>query len=227
MKKIVILFSILILLTACNAAKKEENKIKQSNVQEEIIKEKYVDENNTPIGLYDGNYGKFELVKEYQTDIIDGEDIAVFSIYPSQDENLEIDNRYGVSFYNKWISYPNYNNLKIGFNLKYTLNTGEEISFNMFEPDQTFERGFILSFLYDDYANRNSNWYSHVEQSEYSDDTLYTAIKLYANSVEDNINSKIILTVFTYDGLDDFDENGNYRGNSSYSVTICDKSKTC
>ena len=34
------------------------------------------------------------------------------------------------------------------------------------------------------------------------------------------IDSPITLMVFTYDGMDDFDDSGLYRGNSFYKVLI-------
>ena len=79
-----------------------------------------------------------------------------------------------------------------------------------------------MTYLYDDYKNRYSNFYSHIEENEYNDDTLFTSIKLYANSI-DMLSSNIELTVFTYDTLDDFDADGNYRGNSKYIVNISKK----
>ena len=227
MKKVIILLVLVLCITACsNKIEKKEEQVEEENKDEETINQ-YVDENNTVIGLYTDDKGPFELVHEYKTNIIDGKDIAVFSIYPSQEEVLKINERYGISFYNKWITNENYKNLKIGFNVKFTTKTGEKVSFNILEPGQTFESNIIYSYLYDDYANRSINWYSHIEQSEYTEDTLYTAIKLYASMAEDTIDSKIILTIFTYDGLDDFDEDGNYRGNSSYTAVICDIEKTC
>ena len=40
--------------------------------------------------------------------------------------------------------------------------------------------------------------------------------------VEDinKVTSPITLEAFTYDSADDFDEKGNYRGNSKYSIEI-------
>ena len=35
-----------------------------------------------------------------------------------------------------------------------------------------------------------------------------------------DITSPIKFTVFTYNGLEDFDENNNYRGNSKYEINI-------
>ena len=73
-------------------------------------------------------------------------------------------------------------------------------------------------YLYDDYKNRDSNFYSHIEDSEFDDTTLFTSVKIFANKV-DNLSSDIEFTVFTYDTDDDFEE-GNYRGNSKYKVNI-------
>ena len=52
-----------------------------------------------------------------------------------------------------------------------------------------------------------------------TDTTMYTSIKLYLVEV-DKITSPITLTVFTYDSDDDFDSDGNYRGNSKYQIQI-------
>ena len=59
--------------------------------------------------------------------------------------------------------------------------------------------------------------YSHLE--EVNDNTLMTSIKIYAVDGIDNVQN-IILTAFTYDDEDDFDDNGNYRGSSSYTINI-------
>ena len=231
MKKVVLLI-ISILLVGCTSVKKDQVKPIEIKVPDQIIEEPvevYVDSNDTDIGLYIQNNNTFTLQHEYKANINDGEDIVVFAIFPSNEEKLVMNYRYGTDFYNKWISIPNHDNLKIGFNIKFTINTGEEISYNILDPDTCiqYRKEYILAYLYDDYANRNTNWYSHIEQHQYNDDSLFTALKLYANDAEDTITSKITLTIFTYDGLDDFDENDQYRGNSSYMVTICDINKTC
>lgn len=51
------------------------------------------------------------------------------------------------------------------------------------------------------------------------DNTLMTSIKIYAVDGIDDVKD-IILTAFTYDDEDDFDDNGNYRGSSSYTIEI-------
>jgi len=231
MKKLFLLIMIM-LLVGCNSAKEKNIEEVKTIIPEEVEEEPidtYFDENNTPIGLYVQEGNILNLVHEYKTNIVDGTDIEVFGIYPSNDESIKLNNRYGIDFYNKWISIPNYDKLKIGFSIKFTIDTGEQIAYNILDPETAIQPGkeFILAYLYDDYANRNSNWYSHIEQYQYNDESLFTALKLYANYAETGIVSKITLTIFTYDGLDDFDENNEYRGNSSYTITICDIEKTC
>ena len=222
MKKIIILSIMILILTGCS--KKENIQIDNNEPIEIIEKEEYKDENNTLIGLYIEKGNKLELITDYKTNIKSGVDIGIFQIYPSNDNQILLNNGFGNSFYNAWSSLPNYENLKIGFNVKYKLNSGEEISYNILDYNVIYKE--IYNYLYDDYANRNKSWYSHIVGNDYSDDTLFTSIKLYGASVE-SINSKIILTVFTYDDTDDFDENNEYRGNSSYSIEICDINKTC
>lgn len=232
MKKIFILIIITIFLFGCTK-KENSNNIVNEKIDEEIIEEvkeeeKYVDNNNTDIGIYLYQNGKYNLVNEYKTSFKDNSDIVIFSVYPSKDEYIDGYN-YINSLYNIYTALDNYNKLKIGFNLKYTLNSGEEISYNILDPNTAlnYDIGHILAWLYDDYKHRYDSWYSHIEQDEFNnDDTLITSIKLYNNNTLD-ISSKIHFTVFTYDGEDDFDSNGEYRGNSSYSIDICDINRTC
>ena len=50
------------------------------------------------------------------------------------------------------------------------------------------------------------------------DNTLITSIKLYGVNL-DNVEN-IILSAFTYKDTNDFDSEGNYRGNSRYTIRI-------
>lgn len=224
MKKIILFLSLVLIVTGCN----KQEKIKKEESTTEIIEEEplveYIDYNSSKIGLYLEKGNRLELIEEYKTNISNGVDIGIFDIYPSQDNEVILTSGFGNSFYNSWISLENYQNLKIGFNIKYTLSDGTDVSYNILDPKVIYKE--IYNYLYDDYKNRYSSWYSHIEEDEYNSETLFTSIKLYAADV-DSISSKISLTVFTYDDLEDFDEEGNYRGNSSYSITICDKNKTC
>ena len=73
--------------------------------------------------------------------------------------------------------------------------------------------------MYDDVHQADGAFYSHLEMSDVKDNTIYSSIKLTGIETA-NIESPITLTVFTYDGDEDFDSDGNYRGNSKYTITI-------
>ena len=147
------------------------------------------------------------------------EDLGVFQIFPSNEETISI-NSFGTDFYNEWMKYNTNNNLKIGFNIKYELNTGEKISYNVLSPANNFDHyEYFMNYLYDDYANQGKGFYSHVEEKDLTDSTLYTSIKIQSSGYVEQVKDKIELTVFTYDSEDDF-INNEYRGNSKYTYTI-------
>ena len=222
MKRVLIIFACL-LLCACSSKKNSEiKKTKDSLKKVEEEKITYKDDNNTIVGLYLEKGRALELVTDYSTDIVSGKDIGVYQIYFSNDNTVNLNGKFGEEYYNKFIGLDNHENIKVGFNIKYSLSNGENINQTITNPSNTIQNGYILNYLYDDYKNRYSNFYSHIEENEYSDDTLFTSIKLYANSI-DMLTSSIELTVFTYDTEDDFDEFGNYRGNSKYTVNISKK----
>ena len=75
----------------------------------------------------------------------------------------------------------------------------------------------VIIYIYDD-INTNG-WHSHIEENEYTDNTVMSSIKLMWAPSYYEINSPIELSVFTYDD-DDFSEEGYYRGISSYKMTI-------
>ena len=228
MKKIFIILIFILILSGCKNNKIEKKEVKKEK-EEKVVekKDEYTDLNNTPIGLYVEKGNKLELVTEYKTNIKSITDIGVFQIYPSKEEEVILNSKFGNDFYEKWTLLENYQNLKIGFNLKYTLDNGEEVTHTILDPTTTMKTGyeFIVAYLYDDYKNRNSSFYSHVEETDYNDETLFTSIKLFSNNT-DSVTSKIKLTVFTYDTLDDLVDS-EYRGNSKYEISICDIDTTC
>ena len=217
-KKIIIILLILIITCGCvNTKKVEKKKKKKIDVEYE---EKYKDLNNTPISFYSGSDGGLIKITKINKKLVPFEDIGIFQIYPSNEETISLNGGFGNSFYSEWMKYNTNNNLKIGFNIKFKDND-EEISYNILNPSNCMDKWeYVMNYLYDDYANRGKGFYSHIEENEYNENTLFTSIKIQSNDKALNIKDKIVVTVFTYDSDDDFDKNDNYRGNSKYSVTI-------
>ncbi len=225
--KIVILLLILLSICGCSKNEVDTNKNKKEDKVKEEIKEevnKYTDNNNTPIGIYQLQGNTLTKLHNYNTKLVVEKDINTFQIYPSNEEVITLNNSFGQSFYNEWSKYSN---IKMGFNIKFSLNTGENISYNILNPSQTFDKWeYLMNYLYDDYANLGKSFYSHIEPDQFNENTLFTAFKMQASYSSGAINSKIQLTVFTYDSEDDF-ENGEYRGNSSYTLNICVEGFDC
>lgn len=224
MKKLSLLILIL-LLSACSIENNENHEVQKENdniettVTEEPQEEIYIDNNEVKLSLflYDGNYwNKNRIEDTYYTDFINGTDIGSFEVFLTDDEAVN-----GSSFKNTWFNYyNNYENIeshKIGFNLKFVLTDGTHYSANYFEPD-TYKFGeYFYTYLYDDVNQADGAYYSHLE--EINEETLLTSIKIYAVDGIDKVDS-FILSAFTYDTEDDFDDDGNYRGNSIYVIRI-------
>ena len=217
-KKIIILFLIIILICGCVSTKKVEKK-KKKKVEAEYV-EHYKDLNNTPISFYSSYDSGLVKLTKINKNLVSMEDIGIFQIYPSNEEIVSVNGGFGYSFYNEWMKYNTNNNLKIGFNIKFSTED-EDFSYNILNPSNCFEKWeYLLNYLYDDYANRGKSFYSHIEENEYNENTLFTSIKVQSSGECYKIKDKILLTVFTYDTEDDFLD-GEYRGNSSSTLTIC------
>lgn len=223
MKKIFILLFISLLLCGCEKTEEMIPKESKEEIKESVIDntDKYIDLNNTPIGIYALNGNTLNRLSSINKQLNVEEDIGIFQVYPSNDDMVILNDNFANSFYNEWIKYNPNNNIKIGFNIKFSLISGEKVSYNMLSPSNTFDKWeYLMNYFYDDYANRFKGHYSHIEDYEYNDNTLFTAIKLQSSYQCNEINSAIKLTVFTYDSEDDFIDN-EYRGNSKYTFTIC------
>ena len=213
-KKIIIILIILILCSGC--VKKEEKKKTKKKVNVEYV-ENYKDLNNTPISFYKINGDHLDKLTKINTKLVSLEDIGLFQVFPSNEEKVILNKGFALDYYDEWNKYSN---IKIGFNIKFKTDE-EEISYNIFNPSNCMEKWeYVMNYLYDDYANRGKGFYSHIEENEFNDNTLLTAIKVQSNDKALGIKDKILLTVFTYDSEDDFVDN-EYRGNSSSTLTIC------
>lgn len=229
--KLFILTLLVMILTGCSLFDKEEKvELKEKPVQkeQEVVEKvpEYIDDNPIKIAFYNKNGYTLSLANGYDGPIYVKKDITTFQVFFSNDEQVQFSNmKFGEYFYNTYNEINQEKKYKIGFNLSYDLIDGTHISQNIFGPSTTQTNyDYIEVYLYDSYKHRNDSFYSHIEESEYNDDTLMTSIKLTAGSKFNDISSKITLTVFTYDE-DDFDENNEYRGISKYSVQISNSNK--
>ena len=214
MKKLAILLIISsILIVGCKDTKTIDTKRK---VAVDETTETYKDSNNTPIGIYSLENNNLKKLTTITKHLNVEEDIGIFQGYLSNEDNVQLTTNFGESFHNEWLKYQG---IKLGFNIKYTLNNNETTSYNILSPDNTFEHWeYLMNYLYDDYANRNKSFYSHIESTDYNSETLFTAIKMQSSGKCNEIKT-IELTAFTYDSEDDFLDN-EYRGNSKATLII-------
>ena len=214
MKKLAILLIISsILIVGCKDTKTIDTKRK---VAVDETTETYKDSNNTPIGIYSLENNNLKKLTTITKHLNIEEDIGIFQVYLSNEDNIQLTTNFGESFHNEWLKYQG---IKLGFNIKYTLNNNETTSYNILSPDNTFEHWeYLMNYLYDDYANRNKSFYSHIESTDYNSETLFTAIKMQSSGKCNEIKT-IELTAFTYDSEDDF-LNNEYRGNSKATLII-------
>ena len=216
MKKICALLTCLIILSGCS---KKEEKVKEiEKIEEpEIIEDasSYIDNNPVKIAFYKDN----KILKEESTTASPMTDIGVFSVLFTNDEEVS-GNNYKVLFNNYYDKYENKEKYKIGYYIKFHVND-KLYEKTIVDPTSIFSLApYIYVYLYDDIHQADGAWYSHVEEKDVKEDTMYTSIKLFMAQEIKDVTSPITFKTFTYDSEDDFDENGNYRGNSQYSIEI-------
>lgn len=206
------MFVILLCICGCNAIEDDKKDIVTKS--EEKI---YLDNNPLNVGLYQLENNNFILKKEIKSEWQISKNIVVLiTIYSNKDK---FNNDYFNVFNNEKAKYANSDKYKIGYNLKFYVKD-KLYNQTILRPNDALSIfNYIQVYLYDDFLHKDDEWYSHTTDNEFNDETLLTTIKLTGSDYIDQITSEIILTVFTYNDMSDFDNN-NYRGNSSHSVTI-------
>ena len=215
MKKLIVLMITLLIFSGCS--KKEEKKIIKEDKKPEVIEKEpeYKDENQVKISFYENN----KKLKEYNTIPKPETDIGVFSVLLTDEEEISGSN-YKSLFNNYYDQYENKEKYKIGYYVKFYVED-KLVEKTITDPTSIFSlTPYLCIYLYDDIHHADGAWYSHVEEDDVKEDTLYTSIKLFMVEDINKVTSPITLEAFTYDSDDDFDENGNYRGNSKYSIEI-------
>lgn len=221
MKKIYLILILIPFLIGCESKYyKNEEIINNNSTQEENISNipEYIDNNPVSVGLYI----KGKLITEMDSYFYDNYDISSFDIFLTNEEDIGTytTSQFKSKFMDIYNSYNNISNLKIGF--YYTFETTDgTIENTVIDPSNSLDTfPYLGIYIYDDIHQEDSSWYSHLEIDDMNEDTIFSSVKLYILASAKNIISPIKFTVFTYDDMEDFDENGYYRGNSKHEIII-------
>lgn len=217
-KKIILGLVVVTVLTGCSLF--EETKPKKEMKQEKQVQdyvEPYVDDNPIEVGLYVNNEGSRTLVTDYSYDIDSSKDLVSLEVYYSRDETMSGSQK--ILWNNYYQNYQDIDKYKIGYYVSFEVN-GEEIKTMILKPsDGNSIFNYVQIYLYDD-INQGDGFYIHITDEEMTEDSILTSIKLTAGASFNEVSSSIRVKAFTYDSEDDFDEDGLYRGSSSYEVVI-------
>lgn len=196
----------------------------ETPVIEEPTIPKYVDENPVKLGIYVQQGYEKKLITEYTCSWAPENVFDVFYAVPTQEDTISNSN-FDTLWKNYINKYPNPENYRIGYNIKFTLSSGEVIDSQILNPDDAYYMfPKVMVFLYDDVNLVPGQRYYHITQDVMYDYTICSSIKLVGDVESKNITSDIELTAFCFDTEDDFDpETGKYRGNSYYTITIRQK----
>ncbi len=237
MKKLIIVILICILLSLLFFAIKNNFKIlnnakiidkKNQNQQTQNIEldmnqdlqNNYIDDNPVKVGLYTTVNSKRQIVKQYKNNWVKKKDIETFTTLFTTQETVSNGYLQNV-FYEYYNKYENPSDYKIGYKIKFKIDNGEILEKTILSPKDTQSLyDYLETYLYNGPQKKIGQWYSHVTEEEYNEHTILASIKLTAGSKIEKIVSDIELTVFSYNGDDDFDEENNYRGSSSYTINI-------
>jgi hypothetical protein len=216
MKKLLIPLFIILLLVGCG---KQDAKKKENEEPEYIVVEdgkQYKDDNKVKVGLYKNN----KLIDhDYYTTFKDKNILIMWNIFYTDNETVENDsvkNNY-MRYYN---TYENIDDYKTGFYVSFYV--GDKLyEKTVLNCDVEFDlTPYMYIYLYDDVNRKPDDIFIHITPDVENENTIYSSIKLYNEQQSDEITSPVTLSVFTYNGEDDFDSDGYYRGDSIYTVTI-------
>lgn len=227
---ILIIIAVVSIAVVLNKQKNNENNdetvaIENTEVQieEEIEEEKepeYKDENTVPISLYIEQGDSLVKITEYSCDWSAENVFNLFYAIPSKEDTIPNYN-FDSMWKEKISAYDNGDKCRIGYQVSFKYEDGQTYTYNLKCPDDTyFTFPKVMTYLYDDVNLVPGKPYYHITQDVMYDYTIASSIKLVGDVDSNKIDGPITLTAFCFDSEDDFDEDGNYRGNSKYSITI-------
>ena len=224
MKKIIKIFICITLLTATGCSKKD---IVNDDIPVTVSEDKitisepiYKDENPVMVATYNYNNTNFYKINEYSSSWYPLQDILSFNILYCNDDLLPI-NYTANTYLNCKAKYEDNNKYKTGINIYFTHDNDQIVNYTITKVEDWLEcNGYLLIYFYDAVKHMNDSWYSHTTVNEFNENSNITSIKICGGDYIDKVTSDIIITIFTYDSEDDFDEEGHYKGNSKHTLTL-------
>ncbi|MEG2600697.1 MAG: hypothetical protein RSA15_03185, partial [Bacilli bacterium] len=205
-------------LTGCG---KEKNIKKQKEKKKEtpIIEKKYVDDNPIKLGIYAYENGIPNLQSEIYHAWNPDTPISYFSIFYTNEKSVS-PNKFQDVFRQYQSTYTDIEKYKIGYSFEFKIDTGETIIRTVKQPDDVWSFfDYVQVYMYDDFFHELDSWYSHTEQKDFNENSLFTTFKICSGFFIDKVVSDITVTAFTYDDEEDFKE-GIYRGNSKATMIV-------
>lgn len=176
------------------------------------------------IGIYTRGSSR-TLIEEFEGKWKRGKDIYIFDVYATQKELLE-KNSHKALFEDYWFAFPKADEYKIGYCVKFTLDTGVTHKLMIRLPKdcpkdrKAFFYPYVEIYVYDNINLRPGVKFYHLEEKTTYPHTLMTSIKLTPGVRIDEV-TEIELTTFIYKDNNDFDVvTGDYIGNVSYTIPV-------
>lgn len=221
--KIIIIILLVFSLCSCKkneipAVTNDNNTFPETSINNEV--EQYIDDNPLNISLYLENSLGFErLNNEIELSWFSKKDIISLCTFYSNDEFIKLD--FYQNIYKNYASnIENINNYKIGWEISFDTYDKKIYKKISFPNDTSVFYDYLEVYLYDSLNQEIGAWYSHLLDEQINDNTLLTTIKLTCGNKCNEITSNIYVKVFSYNGNDDFDDLGFYRGNSFSNLII-------
>jgi len=174
--------------------------------------------NDNPITI--GIYKNRKLITTFKNTWVLNQDLGVFSAFATNVASVGTSN-FQSTWNSYWQKYSNIADYKIGYYISFNLTSGEKIEQTILSPSDTaIIYDYMQIYLYDDVHQTPGVWYSHVTNEAYNSNTILSSIKLTGGTKTGEIVAPITLSAFTYNGREDFNNDGKYIGKSIYTIAL-------
>ena len=203
-------------MTGCK--NKGNNKIRNIDKIEAIDNKSYSDDYNDTNPIKVGLYYNYKLVKETSFTKANFKEVGTYNAFYTDKDKVESDSVKN-NWYRYYKKYDNIKDYKTGFYVSFEVD-GKKYEQTITDPTSKHKLSpYLYVYLYDSYNHKPGTVYTHLEPEDMKDNTVFTSIKVFLSQEGSKITSPITLEAFTYkEG--DINENGYYRGNSKYTMTI-------